>query len=56
MGADKKMKAKSTTERTYSTVLLEAGKPVDLSMFCEMIAKQMLTDAEFIHKERKTNE
>lgn len=50
------MSTKSKTERTYSTVLLEAEKPIDLSMFCELIAKQMLADEKFIHKERKTDE
>lgn len=49
-------KSKVKTERTFATTLIEAQQPPDLSMFCELIAQQILSDKNFMSKEIIENE
>lgn len=42
------MKARqSADKRTYSTRLVKTEQPLDLTVFCEMVARQMLCDAKY---------
>lgn len=43
------MKARqSADKRTYTTRLIQSEQPLDLTAFCEMVARQMLCDEKFI--------
>lgn len=38
------MKDSRAAERTYTTRLIQTEKPLDLTAFCELVAKQILLD------------
>lgn len=49
-------KSSNKAERTYTTTFVIAEQPIDLSVFCELIAHKMLTDKNLITKETKNND
>ena len=42
-------------ERTYATTLIQTEQPLDLTAFCELIAKQMLSDKNLINRGENNN-
>ena len=42
-------------ERTYTTTLIQTEQPLDLTAFCELIARQMLSDKKYFDRGENNN-
>lgn len=48
-------KSNKRCERTYETKFVKVEQPINLDVFCALVAKQMLLDEKFTNKESAKN-